>query len=101
MLPNARHLQEVSGDTDQPSKGTSSNSGTAGRTGCERRGIDDGGRSVVVAANGGGGRLGTVGISRGSHDRSTGMNTTIQIVSYLRINADWVAFNLPTAGADS
>lgn len=89
MLLNARHLQEVSGDADQPSKGTGSNSGTAGRTGREGKAIDDGGRSSVVVANGGGGRLGAVGIGRGSHGgQGRSANSTIQIVSYLRIDVD-------------
>lgn len=105
MLLNARHLQEVSGDTDQPSKGTSSNSGAAGRTGFDGRGIDGGGRSAVAATNGGGGgRLGGIGVGRGSHGgQDMSGSTTIRIVSYLRIECrlgSWLAFNLPTAGAE-
>lgn len=66
LLLNVRHLQEVSGDTDQPSKGTGSNTGTAGRTRLEDRGPGGSRRRGVVADRDRGGRLGGVGIGRGS-----------------------------------
>lgn len=88
LLLIVRHLQEVGGDTDQPSKGTGSNTDTAGRTRLEDRGVGGSRGRGVVADRDRSGRLGGVGISRRSHggESSSASGRAIQIVSYLIID---------------
>lgn len=85
MLLNIQHLQEVSGNTDQPSKGTGGNTGSAGRSRLEGGGVGSSSGSGEVARRSGGGLgSGAVGISR----RSRGRDGTVQIVSHLLIGED-------------